>query len=192
MRPNNFPADAHPLRGLAPLISGVMPNNQHTRPLWIAALLTSLVAPAGYVLWELALTLPGTLEGQATSPPLVQVLAFSFGVVLLASIVATFVFLLPSVLWLRARNRLTRGRVYVIAVIIGVIITAIYSLAVAGVVLKSWPEIAWLPIAAAFALFSGVPLGLLSGLCFCSAAGITIRSTGRQPATRAGAGELKR
>lgn len=165
-----------------------MPNNQHTRPLWFAALLTTLVAPVGYVLWVLAITLPGALEGQATAPTLVQVLAFSFALVLLASIIASFVLLLPSVLWLRARHRLTRGRVYVIAVIIGVIIAAICSLGVAGVVLKSWPQVAWFPIAAVFALFSGVPLGLLSGFCFCLAAGITIRSTGRQPAARPGAG----
>lgn len=144
------------------------------------------------MLWELSLTLPGTLEGEATSPPLIRVLAFSFAVVLLASIIATFVLLLPSALWLRARNQLTRGRVYVIAAIIGVIITFVYSLVVAGVVLKSWPQAVWLPIAAVFALFFGVPFGLLSGLCFRFAAGITIRSTERSPATRARADYLKR
>jgi len=159
-----------------------MPNNQHTRPLWFAALLTPLVAPAAYILSMLGLALPTVMEGQRTSPPLIQVLAFMFALVLLASSLATCIFVLPSALWLRARIQLTRGRLYIVAGIAGFTTTAVYLPAVLAVMLKSWPQVGWFVYTTAFAVLFGIPLGLLSGYFFCLAAGITIRSSGPRSA----------
>lgn len=131
---------------------------------------------------DIGLTLPSVMQSQRTSPPLVQVLACMFALVLLASSLATCIFVLPSAVWLRARIRLTRGRLYIVASIAGFITTAIYLPAVLAVTLKSWPQAGWFPYTTSFALISGVPLGLLSGYFFCLAAGITIRSSGPRSA----------
>ena len=140
--------------------------SQHTRPIWFAALVAPWAVPLAFVLWAtLAILFTEGVAGFKDWPVLFGF--FVFG--LPPAYAAMLIFGLPYVLWLRARGSLTFPLVCVGAMLASVI---------------SVPALAWLtgphvPPSWSSILLS-VSLGLLSGVVFCIAAGITFRPSGRR------------
>ena len=147
-----------------------MPNTQHSRSLWVAILVAPLAAPVVYTLWQLVVALSmGGAKDNDLWLVMAPVLMMSFGLVLLASYIAALIFALPLVLWLRARGTLTTAYVYICSAVAGLITGAAFP-AILGFASR------WV---VQFSVY-GVFLGLLSGVCLCLVAGITIRPSGRR------------
>jgi hypothetical protein len=152
-----------------------MPYKQHSRPIWLATLLSPLAAPVVFaigLLGKVAVSDPFAMHSWFTWAfmPLV-----SLALVLPVSYLATCILGLPFVLWLRACNRLNWLWVCiggaVMGGIAGVLCAYLYTYGLTWV----FPS-------------TGAGLGLLTGATFCLVAGITIRPTGRSPAARVRAG----
>lgn len=152
-----------------------MPHSQHSRPIWLATLVSPWAAPLAFALWYAYG--PFSPEG-----PILHIYWSSFATllpvallfVLPASYAATCALGLPWVMWLRRRGMLTWLHVCAGAAVVGIVTAMLYgALASTGV---------WQPLLALLGLF----LGLLCGVSYCFVAGITIRPTGRSPTARAG------
>jgi hypothetical protein len=133
---------------------------QHSRPLWLAAFLTSILTPVAYLL---ALSLVSVAKGEYSSELAFRGAGFMFFVGLLPALGAMYCIGLPLVLLLRSQGLLT-----IAYVLIGAIVAGNFTMvALVSVVARS-------PLVAeVFAWGSG--LGLLAGLIFCIAAGIPFR-----------------
>jgi hypothetical protein len=138
--------------------------NQHSRPIWFAVLVTPWAVPLAFFLWSI-LTILFTAGSFKDWPVLFAF--FIFG--LPPAYLAMLIFGLPYVLWLRSRGALT-----VPLVCIGAVLASVVAV----------PAYAWLidpqipPTGFGILLFAA--LGLLSGMVFCVAAGITFRPSGRR------------
>ncbi|WP_139201797.1 hypothetical protein [Rhodanobacter glycinis] len=144
---------------------------QHHRSIWFAALVTPWAVPIGLNLLALLFGLftkgTGALTGRDD-------LYLVFGYTLPATYTAMLVIGLPYVLWLRAHGVLTFLPVCIGAMIAAIVVSPAYveilfhstSLHAGDILI--------------YALF-----GLLSGIVFCLAAGITFRPSGRAKKPRA-------
>ena len=140
--------------------------NQHRRPIWFAVLVTPWVVPLAFVTWSVFAVL--FTEGTGGLKDWSVLFAF-FVLVLAVTYVPMLIFGLPYVLWLRALGVLTAP-----LVCIGAVFAAIVAIPAFG-----WLTGPHIPPSGASILLSGA-LGLLSGLVFCVAAGITFRPSGRR------------
>ena len=154
-----------------------MPHKQHSRPIWLATVLSPWVAPLAFALWYAYG--PFSPDGPNRSiywGSFATMLPIALIFVLPASYVATCVFGLPWVLWLRRRGLLTWLPVCAGAAVTGAFTTMLYGAVASTSALQP------------LFLLLGFSLGVLCGVSYCLVAGITIRPTGRSPATRASAG----
>ncbi|HWG86738.1 MAG TPA: hypothetical protein VN679_03070 [Candidatus Acidoferrales bacterium] len=140
--------------------------NQHRRPIWFAVLVTPWAVPLIFVLWSVFAVL--FTEGTAALKDWSVLFAF-FVFVLAVTYAIMLVFGLPYVLCLKALGALTFP-----LVCIGAMFVPVIAIPVLG-----WLTGPHIPPSGASILFSGA-LGLLSGLVFCIAAGITFRPSGRR------------
>ena len=139
--------------------------SQHRRPIWFAVLVTPWAVPLAFVLWSIfAVLFTEGVSGLKDWSVLLAFLVF----ILPVTYAAMLIIGLPYVLWLRGRGALTFP-----LVCIGAVLAAIFVVPVFG-----WLTGPHIPPSGASILLSGA-LGLLSGLVFCAAAGITIRPSGR-------------
>jgi hypothetical protein len=139
--------------------------NQHRRPIWFAVLATAMSVPLILALLStLAIRLAGSSGHFESWAALTGLVAF----ILPYAYAAMLVFALPYILWLRARRELTWPHVCTGTVVASLIAVPAYSLLVA-------PQI---QAGGAIAVLSA-SLGLLSGVAFCLAAGITFRPSRR-------------
>lgn len=140
--------------------------NQHRRPIWFAALATAWSVP---LVLALLSTLAIRLGGGSDRFGEWGVLTGLVALILPLTYVGMLVFSLPYVLWLRARQDLTWSHVCAGTVISSVIAVLAYSLLVS----------LQIELGAVSTLLSA-SLGMLSGLVFCIAAGISFRSSARR------------
>lgn len=136
--------------------------NQHRRPIWFAALATAWSVPLVLALLStLAIRFGGGSdrfgEWGVTTGLVASILPHTY--------VAMLLFSLPYVLWLRARRDLIWTHVCVGTIISSVIAVPLYSLLAST----------QLEVSAVDTLLSA-SMGMLSGIVFCIAAGITFRS----------------
>jgi hypothetical protein len=140
--------------------------SQHRRPIWFAVLVTPWAVPLAFLLWSIfAVLFTEGVSGLKDWPVLLGFFVFALPVTYAAMLIIG----LPYVLWLRVRGALT-----VPFVCIGAVLAAIAAIPVLG-----WLTGPHIPPSGASILLSGA-LGLLSGLVFCIAAGITFRPSGRR------------
>lgn len=142
--------------------------SQHSRPIWFAVLVAPWAGPTALVLFS-SLWLLLTEGASALRDWPVAFGYFVFG--LPVTYAATLLFGLPYVLWLRARGTLT-------------FLLVSFGAALAGGFLPFFrlffqphqpPEV--------LVVVAAVALGLISGVSFCIAAGITVRPSGQLSAT---------
>ena len=127
------------------------------------------MAPLAFALWYAY----GPFSPIGPNPPIywgsfATTLPVALIFVLPASYIATFLFGLPWVLWLRQRETLTWLHVCVGAALAGIVTAILYG-AVAST--SSWQPLV---------LLLGFFFGILSGISYCLVAGITIRPSGRR------------
>ncbi|MDW2981166.1 MAG: hypothetical protein WBG81_17035 [Rhodanobacter sp.] len=140
--------------------------SQHRRPIWFAVLVTPWAVPLTFVLWSVFAVLFKEGTGGLKDWPVL----FAFFVVVLAvTYAAMLIFGLPYVLCLKALGVLTFP-----LVCSGAVLAAIIAIPFFG-----WLTGPHIPPSGASILLCGA-LGLLSGLVFCIAAGITFRPSGRR------------
>jgi hypothetical protein len=139
--------------------------SQHTRPIWFAVLVAPWAVPLAFVLWATFATLFTEGVGGFKDWPVLFGF-FIFG--LPPAYAAMLIFGLPYVLWLRARGSLTFPLVCLGAMLASVISIAVFGWLTDPNVPPSWSSI-----------LLSASLGLLSGMAFCVAAGITFRRSGR-------------
>lgn len=140
-----------------------MSSTQHTRPIWLIAIVTPWVATLLFALWCSYGPLP-------TKSILLPVDRYPFGMafvmasffVLPASYIATFIFGLPWVVWLRNHGRLTWLYVCSGSVVIGVITATLYGALISEDTCKL------------LLTTLGIVFGLICGVSSCLAAGIHI------------------
>ena len=140
--------------------------NQHSRPIWFAVLVTPLAVPLAFAIWSaLAILFTG---GSSSLKDWLVLLAF-IALALPATYAAMLLVGLPYVLLLRAGGVLTFP-----LVCIGAIFSSVVAL----------PVFAWLTgphiPPSGLSISISAALGLLSGVVFCIAAGITFRPSGRR------------
>jgi hypothetical protein len=140
--------------------------NQHSRPIWFAALVTPWAAPLALVLWSTLVTF-STVGAAGFKDWPVLFAFFLFG--LPVTYAAMLIFGVPYVLWLRARGVLTFPFVCIGAVLVSVAAMPAYAWLIGPRVPPNW-----------FSMLLSVAFGLLSGSIFCIAAGITFRPSGRR------------
>lgn len=134
---------------------------QHSRPLWLAALASPWLATLGFCLYFALLVSADT----AALDQWAEVMRAAFTRVLPGTYAAACVLLLPYAHWLRTRAMLSVPSVCAGTVMAGLVAAVSY-----GYVTLGWgssPE----PLA----LRLGVGLGLLLGLGFCLVAGVSPR-----------------
>lgn len=136
------------------------PEPQHSRPLWMAALITAVATPVAYLL---TLVLVSLIRGDYSSELAFRGAGFLFFVGLPPALGAMFFIGLPLVLLLRSQDLLTVGYVLVGAMGAGVLTLVALVLFVARSPLE-FAVLTW-----------GAGLGLFAGLIFCLAAGIPFR-----------------
>lgn len=138
--------------------------SQNRRPIWFATLVTPWAVPLAFALWS-TFVIPLT-EGVGGFKDWPVLLAF-FVFVLPITYAIMLIFGLPYVLWLRVRGLLTFP-----LVCIGVVLTTVVAV----------PAFAWLTgphiSPSGLSILLSAALGLLSGIVFCIAAGITFRPSG--------------
>ena len=140
--------------------------SQHRRPIWFAVLVTPWVVPLAFALWS---TLAILFTGGSISLKDWLVLFAFIALALPPAYAAMLLLGLPYVLLLRASGVLTFPLVCT-----GSIFSSVVAL----------PVFAWLtgphipPSGLSISLSAA--LGLLSGVVFCIAAGITFRPSGRR------------
>jgi len=140
--------------------------SQHRRPIWFAVLVTPWAIPIAIVLWSIfAVLFTEGVSGLKDWPVLFAFLVF----ILPVTYVAMLIIGLPYVLWLRGRGALTFPLVCIGAVLAAIVVVPVFG----------WLTGPHIPPSGASILLSSA-LGLLSGLVFCIAAGITIRPSGRR------------
>jgi hypothetical protein len=134
---------------------------QHSRPLWIATLVTPLLTLLSYFLVLL------TLEFASEHPSPESVFR-AIGILLMVGLPLAFGAMcligLPLVLLLRSQRMLTPGYVLIGASVIGVLTMSAFSGLLGG---------AWDPLLTLW----GLGLGLFSGFVFCFVAGIPFRAS---------------
>lgn len=140
--------------------------SQHRRPIWFAVLVTPWAVPLALVLWSIFRVIftegvSGLKDWSVLLAFLVFILPVTYSVMLIIG--------LPYVLWIRRRGALTFP-----LVCIGAVLAATVAIPAFGWL--TGPHI--LPSGESILLFGA--LGLLSGLVFCVAAGITFRPRGRR------------
>ena len=134
---------------------------QHKRPLWLAALLTSIGAPLVYYIGALALNV--VTGGSFYSEEAFRALGFVIFIGLPASVAAMFILGMPFVLLLRAVGKLSALNVSLGAAIIGAV-TSSMVVRVTGGTPEMLPE-----------LGVGALIGLLAGAIFSTIAGLRFR-----------------
>ena len=136
------------------------PQPQHSRPLWLGALIAAIATPIAYFL---ALFLVGYLRGDLSTELFFRSLGFLviFGLPPVLGVV--FLVGLPFTLLLRSQGLLTAPYVIAGAAIAGILTMVVLVNIIAQSRLE--PEVfGW-----------GAGLGLFAGLIFCLAAGIRFR-----------------
>ena len=140
--------------------------SQHRRPIWFAVLVTPWAVPLAFVLWSIfAVLFTEGVSGLKGWPVLLGFFVFALPVTYAAMLIIG----LPYVLWLRARGALTFSFVCIGAVLAAIVVIPVFG----------WLTGPHIPPSGVSILLSGA-LGLLSGLVFCIAAGITFRPSGRR------------
>ena len=139
---------------------------QHSRPLWVATIVTPLLVPLAYFLVLLTVELTGV---HSSSESVFR----AFGILCMVGLPLAFGAMclvgLPLVLLLRSQNMLTPGYVLIGASVIGVLTLSVFTGLIGG---------AWDPVLALW----GLGLGLFSGFVFCFVAGIPFTASSRSPA----------
>ncbi len=136
------------------------PPAQHSRPLWVATLVTPLLTPLAYFL----VLLPLELSGNASSESLFRAIGILLMVGLPLAFGAMCLVGLPLVLLLRSQRMLTPGPVLIGASVTGMLATSAFTGLLDG---------DWNPIVTVW----GFGLGLFSGFAFCFIAGIPFRKS---------------
>lgn len=134
---------------------------QHKRPLWLAALLTSIGAPLVYYIGALAVNV--VTGGSFYSEEAFRALGFVMLIGLPASVAAMFILGMPFVLLLRAIGKLSALNVSLGAAAIGAV-TFSMLIRVSGGTPEMLPEIG-----------IGAFIGLLTGAIFSTIAGLRFR-----------------
>ena len=134
---------------------------QHSRPLWVATIVTPLLTPLAYFLVLLTVELTGEHSSsesvfRALGILLLVGLPLAFGAMCLVG--------LPLVLLLRSQRMLTPGYVLIGASVIGVLTMSAFTGLLGG---------AWDPVLTLW----GLGLGLFSGFVYCFVAGIPFRAS---------------
>jgi hypothetical protein len=135
------------------------PRAQHSRPLWVATIVTPLVIPLAYFLVLVAAEFAGE---HSSSESVFRAIGILYMVGLPLAFGAMCLVGLPLVLLLRSQRMLTSGYVLIGASVIGVLTVAAFT----GLVDGSWHPILTL---------WGLGLGLFAGVVFCLIAGIPFR-----------------
>ena len=146
-----------------------MDDSQHTRPLWLGFLAASLTPAACVVVYALVLE-----NFSVAVIDLIKVYLLMSVFAFPVSLVTLLVIALPIVLWLKRTRRLS-----VITVCTGAILAGSLS----------WALVTWLsvwnnPVPGFKELAIGALIGLVSGIAFSMAAGLTIRSSRARFAAR--------
>jgi hypothetical protein len=137
------------------------PRPQHSRPLWIATIVTPLLTPLAYFLVLLVAELTGVHPSGESVFRAIGILylvglPLAFGAMCLVG--------LPLVLLLRSQRMLTPGYVLIGASVVGVLTMAAFT----GLIGGSWDPVLTL---------WGLGLGLFAGFLFCFVAGIPFRES---------------
>jgi hypothetical protein len=133
----------------------------HSRPLWVATIVTPLLTPLAYFLVLLAVEFTGDHPSPESVFRAIGILylvglPLAFGAMCLVG--------LPLVLLLRSQGMLTPGYVLIGASVIGVLTMSAFTGLMGG---------AWDPVLTLW----GLGLGLFAGFVFCFVAGIPFRET---------------
>lgn len=131
---------------------------QHTRPFWLAALISPWIAPVAFCLYL-------AVMADASAPTATALITTALTRVLPISYAATLLLGLPYVYWLRARAALSVPSVCAGAVVAGLLLVVGYTTTTLG----------WGASPAPAALRAGVGLGLCLGLAFSIVAGVSLR-----------------
>jgi hypothetical protein len=137
------------------------PVAQHSRPLWVATIVTPLVTPLAYFLVLLAIEF--TSE-HSSYESVFRAIGILFLVGLPLAFGAMCLVGLPLVLLLRSQRMLTPGYVLIGASVIGVLAMSAFTGLLGG---------AWDPVLTLW----GLGLGLFSGFVFCFVAGVPFRES---------------
>jgi hypothetical protein len=136
------------------------PEPQHSRPLWVATILTPLVTPLA---WFLILVVIDYRSGHPSPESLSRAIGIIYLIGLPLALGAMCLVGLPLVLLLRSQKMLTGGYVLIGASVTGVLTMAVFTASTGG----GWESV--------MALW-GLGLGFFAGLVFCFAAGIPFRT----------------
>ncbi|WP_092705317.1 hypothetical protein [Rhodanobacter glycinis] len=169
---NSLQPTAIPLRGLsATELKRYASMTQHSRPIWFATLVTPWAVPIGLVLTTL---LFGLFTKGLDAIRVPEESYFVFVYILPATYTAMLALGLPYILWLRAHGVLTFLLVCAGAMVSATIVSPIYV----------WVRLDSTQLQIGDFLIPAF-FGLLSGIVFCFAAGITFRPSGRAKKPRA-------
>ncbi len=134
-------------------------QSQHSRPLWVATLITPLVTPLAYLL--VLLTIDYTSDHHSPES-IFRAIGILYFVGMPLAFGAMFLVGLPLVLLLRSQQLLTTGYVLIGSTVVGMLTMAAFSGLMDG---------RWNPVLTLW----GLGLGLFAGFVFCLAAGIPFR-----------------
>ena len=137
------------------------PRPQHSRPLWIATIVTPLLTPLAYFLVLVAAEFTGV---HASGESVFRAMGILYLVGLPLAFGAMGLVGLPLVLLLRSQSMLTPGYVLIGASVIGVLTMAVFT----GLIGGSWDP--------GLTLW-GLGHGLFAGFLFCFVAGIPFRES---------------
>lgn len=135
--------------------------NQHSRPIWLAAMVAPVVSPFVLVLWSTLTLLFETGTAGLEDWP-VLIVFFAFG--LPPAYAAMLILGLPYVLWLRSRKALTFPLVCIGAMLSSMSVGTAYFWFVDPLIPPTGDGILLL-----------AALGFLSGMVFCLVAGIKVQ-----------------
>ena len=145
-----------------------MERSQHSRPLWVGLLASTLFVP----------TIMATLQSLSSTRLMVPpILIFIFGTIIAGS--ATLLIALPLSLWLRKRGHLNAIVLCSLGIVIGAAINSGHAFDSSYCPQMNDKALAmWIARQAAIqAILPGAIFGLISAAIFCLGAGITIRSS---------------
>jgi hypothetical protein len=137
------------------------PRAQHSRPLWVATIVTPLITPLAYFLVLVAAEFAGE---HSSSESVFRAIGILYMVGLPLAFGAMCLVGLPLVLLLRSQRMLTAGYVLIGASVIGMLTMSTFTGLTDG---------AWDPVLTLW----GLGIGLFSGVVFCFVAGIPFRDS---------------
>jgi len=148
-------------------VSGAPPT-QHSRPLWLAALITALLTPAIFFGVLLAINL---VRGEASGELAFRGMGFLIFFGLPLSLGATYLVGLPLALLLRSQQLLAPKYVIPGAALVGATILSVLTLTILRTTLTLQ------------AIAVGLGVGAVAGIVFCLTAGIAFRLRATRAAT---------